>query len=306
MSGKPEIKFSFEDNEPYGIVTNDVLKVYEDPASLEGIIGLRGVELKIKPSEFASVIGPSGAGKSTLLNIIGGMTRPTAGSIMVGPIPVHSLNHTYLEEYRSKVAGFLWQLPERNLLPELTAEENIEFVHRIAGYPKNRRSKRIKELLHAIGLWDRRSHRLGELSGGEAQRVSLAVALANEPKILCADEPTGELDSETTLEIIDYLKEINRDQGVTMLVVTHDSRFERITQKSFKILDGQISGIHRSTDGKVAADWQSSQREEVAYVDQFGNVKIPSDIREAAGIKNYVRFQIDGKRVYLNSADMEE
>ncbi len=303
---KFDIRFSFEDPEPYGIVTRDLLKVYEDPASMEGIIGLRGVEMDIKPGEFASVIGPSGAGKSTLLNIIGGMTRPTAGSVNVGPLPIQALPQSLMEQYRMKVVGFLWQLPERNLLPVLTAEENIEFAQRIAGYPRNKRKARTEELLKAIGLYDRRNHRLGELSGGEAQRVGLAIALANEPKVLCADEPTGELDSETTLEIIDYLKEINRDQGVTMLVVTHDSRFERITQKSFKILDGQISGIQRTMDGLVADNWQTSQREEVAYVDQFGNVRIPQEVRERVGIKNYVRFHIENNRVYLEPADMEE
>lgn len=290
-------------NEPLGIHVSNVLKVYEDPASDSGIIALRGVELKVKPGNLVSVIGPSGAGKSTLLNILGGMTQPTAGEIWVGDVPVHALRGRTMDEYRRKMTGFLWQLPERNLLPELTAEENITYAHRLAKYPKNKSHSRVNELLQAVGLSERRHHRLGELSGGEAQRVSLAVALANEPRVLYADEPTGELDSETTMEIIGYLQDVNNDFGVTMVIVTHDNRFERMTSQTYRILDGQISGVRRSVSGKAARDWKSAEREELAFVDQYGNVKIPSELRQAHKIGEYVRFNSHDGKLFIEPVE---
>lgn len=301
-----EQNYNFRPEEPIGILATNLLKVYDDPASDKGVIALRGVEIDVKPGQLACVIGPSGAGKSTLLNLLGGMTEPTAGEIYIGDIPVHSLRGKDLNLYRSQMVGFLWQFPERNLLPELSVEENIEFTMRVGKYPKNQRSERIKELISSVGLSGRQYHKLGELSGGEAQRAGLAVALANEPRILFADEPTGELDSETTMEIIGYLQDLNEDLGVTMLVVTHDNRFERMSNQSYRILDGQISGVRRSLSGKTARDWKDAKREELAFVDQYGNVRIPADIRTNMGIGKYIRFIVEEERLYLEPAEDSE
>ncbi len=291
---------------PVGIAARNLIKIYDDPSSDSGIIALRGIELNIKPGTFTSIIGPSGAGKSTLLNVIGAMYPPTAGELYVGQIPVHSLRGWQIDSYRQRIVGFLWQLPERNLLPELTAKENIEYVMAVANYPKDKREERIKHLLSSVGLWNRRDHKLGQLSGGEAQRAGLCVALANEPALLLADEPTGELDSETTMEVIGYLQDLNRDEGLTMVVVTHDGRFERMTHQSFYILDGQISGIRRSVTGETARDWRSAVREELAFVDQFGNVRIPSELRKKHGIEDYVKFVSEGDRLFIVPANDEE
>jgi ABC-type lipoprotein export system ATPase subunit len=296
-------ELTINNSEPLGITLSNVLKVYEDPASDAGIIALRGVELRVKPGDLVSIVGPSGAGKSTLLNILGGMSPPTAGEVYVGNIPVHAIRGRDMDEYRRKIVGFLWQLPERNLLPELSAYENIQYAHRLAGYPKSQSNERINHLLNSVGLSERKHHRLGQLSGGEAQRASLALALANEPKVLFADEPTGELDSETTMEIIGYLQDINRDFGVTMVIVTHDNRFERMTNQTYRILDGQISGVRRSLTGKAARDWRSAEREELAFVDQYGNVKIPADFRKTFNIHEYVRFKSEGGRLYIEPTD---
>ncbi len=293
-------------NKPLGISARNLIKVYEDPASDSGVIALRGVELNIRKGSMVSIIGPSGAGKSTLLNVLGGITPPTAGELFAGEIPVHSLKGWQLDYYRQHVVGFLWQLPERNLLPELTAVQNIEFAMAVANYPREKRQERIKFLLSSVGVWERRDHKLGQLSGGEAQRVGLAVALANEPAILLADEPTGELDSETTMEVIGYLQDLNRDEEITMVIVTHDGRFERMTQQSFFILDGMISGVRRSLNGKVAKDWRSAQREELAFVDQYGNLRIPAEIRAQHGIKSYVRFVSENGRLYIEPVEEEE
>ena len=173
-------------------------------------------------------------------------------------------------------------------------------------YPREQRKARISELISSVGLSGRQYHRLGELSGGEAQRAGLAIALANEPKVLYADEPTGELDSETTMEIIGYLQDLNEQLGVTMLVVTHDNRFERMSNQSFRILDGQISGVRRSLTGKITREWKESIREELAFVDQYGTVRIPADIRKKLGINKYIRFMTEGDRVYLESVSEEE
>ena len=288
------------------IIINQVTKNYKDPASDVYFQALRGIDLRIKQGTISSIIGPSGAGKSTLLNILGGMTLPSTGTVVVDNLPLHSLDETGLNYYRRKITGFLWQLPERNLLPHLSARDNIMYSMEVAGYPREKRRDRVDELLNAVGLLNRSQHKLGQLSGGEAQRISLAVALANAPKLLLCDEPTGELDSETTMEIIDYLKEINEYDGITIVVVTHDNRFERMTKQSFNILDGTIAGLRRSVDKDVSAkDWQSASREEISVVNQFGMVRIPNSIREKYNIGDYLRFVEDeeNNRVYIEPVD---
>ncbi len=286
------------------IQLNQVTKNFKDPASDIYFQALRGIDLHIKQGTLSSIIGPSGAGKSTLLNILGGMTKPSTGTVIVDELPIHSLDEAGMNHYRRNITGFLWQLPERNLLPHLTAEDNITYSMEVAGYPKNKREKRVKELLHAVGLYERKKHKLGQLSGGEAQRISLAVALANEPKLLLADEPTGELDSETTMEIISYLQQLNRDDGITIVVVTHDNRFERMSEQSFNILDGTIAGLRRSvkSDGK---DWRDVVREEISVVNQFGQVKIPNRLIEKYNISGYLRFVEDDEtgRIYIEPVD---
>ncbi|MCY3410943.1 MAG: ABC transporter ATP-binding protein [Candidatus Heimdallarchaeota archaeon] len=285
---------------------NQVTKAYRDPASDIYFQALRGIDLTIREGTLSSIIGPSGAGKSTLLNILGGMTKPSTGTITVDGLPIHSLDESGLNYYRRKITGFLWQLPERNLLPHLSAEDNILYSMEVAGYPRNSRKSRVDELLEAVGLKDRRKHKLGQLSGGEAQRISLAVALANEPKLLLADEPTGELDSETTLEIISYLQQLNKEQGVTIVVVTHDNRFERLTNQSFNILDGTIAGLRRSLNGgELKQNWRNVQREEISVVNQYGQVRIPNSIIEKLGIKGYLKFVEDEAtgKVYIEPVD---
>jgi ABC-type lipoprotein export system ATPase subunit len=289
------------------IQLNHITKNYKDPGSDISFQALSGIDLDIKQGSFSSIIGPSGAGKSTLLNIIGGMAKPSTGSVFVNEMAIHSLSEIQMDFYRQHVVGFLWQLPEKNLLPSLSSFDNVMYAMEVANYPKSKRKKRAKELLKSVGLSDRMKHRMGQLSGGEAQRASLAVSIANEPKLLLADEPTGELDSETTMEIIEYLREVNKDQGLTVLVVTHDNRFERMTDQAFHILDGTIAGLRRTISHEKGQSWHSVQREEVAVVNQYGMVKIPSKIREKYRIGKYVRFIEDEEtdRVYFEPTEQE-
>ncbi|MHA2249297.1 MAG: ABC transporter ATP-binding protein [Candidatus Kariarchaeaceae archaeon] len=300
-----EQEVEFTSNGQEFIRINQLTKNYKDPASDIYFQALRGIDLDIKEGTLSSIIGPSGAGKSTLLNIIGGMAKPSTGSLYVDGLPIHSLDENGLNYYRRYIVGFLWQLPERNLLPHLSARDNIVYAMEVAGYPKGTRKKRAEELLTSVGLGNRMNHKLGQLSGGEAQRASLAVSLANEPKLLLADEPTGELDSETTMEIIQYLQEINREQGTTIVVVTHDNRFERMTGQSFHILDGAIAGLRRSLNKEEAKTWHSVTREEVAVVNQFGMVRIPAKLRTKYKIGNYLHFVEDEEtgRLYIEPAE---
>jgi len=276
-------------NQDY-IYVNQLTKSYVDPTSNVKLQALRGIDLKIEKGTFTSIIGPSGAGKSTLLNILGGMIPPSTGSVIVDGTPLHTLTELGLEYYRKRTVGFLWQLPERNLLPGLSAFDNVMFAMRTSNYPVSKREKRANDLLDGFGLEDRKSHSLSELSGGEAQRASLAVALANDPDILFADEPTGELDSHTTMEVIKYLRELSGETGLTIVVVTHDDRFERSCEKAYHILDGTIANLKQVLGEQDMTDWRTVQREELNVVNQFGMIRIPDRLREKYGIKDHIRF----------------
>lgn len=286
------------------IDVDSVTKHYKDPASEINFQAIRGIDLKLEQGSLSAIIGPSGAGKSTLLNILGGMTKPSTGSVYVDDLPLHNLDTDGLDYYRRMVCGFVWQLPQKNLLPSISALENVMYAMEVANLSFEPRKQRAEQLLNDVGLGARMGHKLGQLSGGEAQRASLAVALANNPKLLLADEPTGELDSQTTIEVIQYLKDINQNYGVTIVVVTHDNRFERMVDKSYNIVDGVISGLRRSVGGKDG-DWTTAVREEISVVNQFGMVKIPSSIREKYKLLNLIRFVEDeaSGKVYLEPAE---
>ncbi len=291
------------------IQMHDVIKIYEEPRTGLQIPALRGVELSIKEGELVCIIGPSGSGKSTLLKLLGGLDKPSSGSITVAGKRVDKMSEEQLTEYRRYDVGFLWQFPERNLLPILTALENIELPMKIAGFPREQRRRRSLELLDRIGLKDRSTHRLHQLSGGEAQRISLAVALANDPQVVLCDEPTGELDTKSTMEIISFMRELNQEYSKTIVVVTHDMRFEQRSDRAFRILDGMISGVrqaiknHAASEGKVSIVDAPPEREELIYVDQFGNLRIPKHFLQETGIKNYVRIHVEGNKIVITRAD---
>lgn len=269
-----------------------VTKDYRDPKSNIYFQALRGIELTIKKGTISSIIGPSGSGKSTLLNLIGGMLLPSTGKITVDGIQINRLSPDEINRYRRYFCGYLWQNPENNVLPNLSIEENLINVMELSGYPKNQRKSRLNELLEAVGLSERGKHKLNQLSGGEAQRAGLAIALVNEPKLLLADEPTGELDSETTMEIIQYLKKLNKETGITIIVVTHDRRFERMTDFSFNIMDGAIASYRiagKEDDGGLTG----TVRHEMSFVDQFGVVKIPPALISQFNIKKFVKIEED-------------
>ena len=225
------------------VTTKDVIKVYR--AGKSEVIALRGLDMAVSDRELVAVRGPSGCGKTTLLNLLGGIDRPTAGRIEVNGSNLVDLSDADLVRYRLQKVGFIFQF--FNLVPTLTAEENVELPMRLAGKGPSARSKRTKELLELVGMTKRAVHRPDELSGGEQQRIAIAVALANDPSLLLADEPTGELDTKTGQEVLDLFQRMNQEFGKTIVVVTHDARVSQIAHRILEIRDGKILGEAAAT-----------------------------------------------------------
>ncbi len=219
------------------IEVENLIKVYRR-GEIE-VIAIRDVTLKIEKGEFALLIGPSGSGKTTFLHLIGGIDRPTAGKIIVDGRNITFFNDKQLTEYRRRVVGMVFQF--FNLIPTLTALENIMLPMQFLGKSREERKRRAEELLKMVGLWERRDHYPDEMSGGEQQRVAIAVAMANDPPIILADEPTGELDTETGMEIIKLFKKLN-DDGKTVIIATHDMRLKEYATRILEIQDGKITG----------------------------------------------------------------
>ena len=214
------------------IETRDLSRIYGNG---EEIRALDGVSMTIAPGELVAVMGPSGSGKSTLLNVIGALDRPTAGQIFVNGQDMSKIRNK--DKFRAQTVGFMFQL--HNLLPTMTARENIEVP--MMGYAgSHARRKRAEELLELVGLADRMKHLPNQLSGGQRQRVAVARALANRPPLVLADEPTGSLDTAAGQELMNLLKELNRSQGVTFVVVTHDLGVARQTRRVLVMADGKI------------------------------------------------------------------
>ncbi len=220
---------------------------------------LRGLNLDIGKGELVSIIGPSGSGKSTLLNIIGGLDKATAGSVVVGDKMVTDLSVRQLVDYRRKVVGHIFQ--NLNLIPTLSAKENIEFAMVASGVPRGKRKQNVQELLNIVGLKERAEHKPEELSGGEQQRIAIASALANDAPVLLADEPTGELDTVNARMIAEYLVKINQELGKTIIMVTHDPSVARVSSRIMRIEDGVIKAALAPSEVIV-------QAKAVSYVDQ--------------------------------------
>jgi len=218
------------------IIVTDLVKIYS-LGSLE-VQALRGLNLTIKTGEMVALIGPSGSGKTTLLNIIGGLDKASAGSVRVFDKELTKMSAQQLVEYRRNTVGHVFQT--MNLIPTLTAEENIELPMVAFGKPKAEREARVDELLKIVSLVPRRHHKPGELSGGEQQRVALAAALANDPPVILADEPTGELDTANARIVVEYLKKVNKEMVKTILMVTHDPSVSRAADRILRIEDGVI------------------------------------------------------------------
>ncbi len=220
------------------IKINDLKKVYNETSV--PVYAVNGINLEIGKGEFAAIIGPSGCGKTTLLNLIGGLDYPTSGDIYIDGVKINELKEKELTDFRLNNIGFVFQ--DYNLIPVLTAKENIEFILELQNWEKSKIEKRSTDLLKAVGLYDRRNNKPSELSGGQQQRVAVARALASKPKFVLADEPTANLDSKSTENLLQIMEELNRVEDVTFVFATHDSRVMKRAHRVVTLEDGKIIG----------------------------------------------------------------
>ena len=296
------------------IVCENLVKIYK-VADLE-VVALQGLDLIVERGEMLGIVGSSGSGKSTLMNILGGLDRPSAGRVTVDGLNLLGLPESALNEYQRAKVGFVWQQTSRNLIPYLTALENIELpMSMFWDISAHDKKEWALELLSAVGLYERRHHRLGQLSGGEQQRVAIAVALSNKPVLLLGDEPTGEVDSATAQIVMDTFRRLGKMMDLTIVIVTHDLRIAGQVDRVVAIRDGKIStetvrhvapsGQAPLTGltplGQVAGDGEAGliKREEVTYheyvvLDSAGRMQVPKEILEELGI---------GKRAQLETGD---
>ncbi len=222
------------------IKVSELEKIYDETAV--PVHALRGVDLEIKRGEFTAIVGPSGSGKTTLLNIIGGLDRPTSGKVEVDGNDIASLSDNQLIDFRKKHIGFVFQ--SYNLIPVLTAKENVEFVMLLQKRSKAERDSRTRELMEAVGLADRMQNRPSELSGGQQQRVAVARALAPKPAFILADEPTANLDSKSTANLLDMMARLNKEENITFVFSTHDQRVIDRARRVVTLEDGKVLSDH--------------------------------------------------------------
>lgn len=218
------------------IELKNVEKIYND--SEVKVHAVRGIDLEFEKGEFAAIVGPSGSGKTTLLNMLGGLDAPTSGDIVIGDTHVHDLKGSKLIDFRLNNIGFVFQ--SYNLIPVLTAKENVEFIMQMQGVPSKQRFERTKSLLEQVGLGDRIDSRPSRLSGGQQQRVAVARALASKPKFVLADEPTANLDSKSTENLLDIMEKLNREENITFIFSTHDQRVVKKARRVITIEDGKV------------------------------------------------------------------
>lgn len=259
---------------------------------------LQGLELRMSRGEMVALIGASGSGKSTLLGILAGLDRPTAGSARVAGHDLVTMRGAERLRYRRQSVGFVWQQSARNLLPYLTARENIAMVHEVAGVvPRMRRAAAGDELLELLGAVDVADRHPAEMSGGQRQRVAIAVALANGPRVLLADEPTGELDEQTSGEVLAAMETVNRERGVTTLIVTHDAGVTEHVERTVRIRDGRTSTetlrrTHLDDEGRSVR-----MAQEYAVLDRAGRMQLPADFVSALELRERVRLTLEPDHV---------
>jgi len=273
------------------IVCDNLVRIYK-VANLE-VVALQGLDLLVEPGEFIALVGASGSGKSTLMNILGGLDVPSAGRAVVAGHVLAEMDGAERTEYRRRVVGFVWQQTGRNLLPYLTARQNVELPMVLNGVARRKREERAAGLLARVGLAEREDHRPERLSGGEQQRVAIAVALANEPPVLFADEPTGELDSVTAGEVFDLLRTVNRDLGVTIVVVTHDPLVSEQVSRTIAIRDGRTSSETLRQRAVTESGDHHIISEEYAVLDRVGRLQLPRGHVEALGMERRVRLVLE-------------
>lgn len=300
-----------DNNEVKPIIQCDnLVKIYKTE-DIE-VLALQGLDITINQGELMAIIGNSGSGKSTFLNMIGGLDRPSAGKLIVDGKDLFKMTEKELVEYKRKTVGFVWQNNARNLLPYLTAWQNVQ-MPMLFDSEKVKKEKAL-ELLDLVGLSHRKNSRLNQLSGGEQQRIAIAIALANNPKILLADEPTGAVDIKTGTYILDMFKEINRTTGLTIVIVTHDRLLSKKVNRVAAIRDGKISSemymkqTYLDRMNEITAFTETSEvQDEYVILDRAGRIQIPRDVLEKLGIEgNKVKMDVQGNQIIISKPVEEE
>ena len=290
------------------VICDNLIKIYKVD-DLE-VVALQGLDLEVARGEMIAIVGASGSGKSTLLNILGGLDTPSAGRVSVAGHDLNRLNDEQRARYRSLIVGHVWQQSGRNLLPDLTIAENVNLPQILNGTRATSYRRRTRELLEIVGLADMARKVPAQLSGGEQQRVALAVALANQPPLLLADEPTGELDSVTTQEIITFMRQLNKDLGVTILIVTHDVAVASIVDRTLAIRDGRTSTetVRRNQPIPATGNGQGSSaiiglpeetHQESIFIDRVGILQLPTAAIEQVALRGRADVRITGDHVEL-------
>ncbi len=291
------------------IQADNLVKIYKS-TDIE-VVALQGLDLTVDKGEMMAIIGSSGSGKSTFLNMLGGLDRPSAGKLYVDGKNLFSMTDKELVDYKRSTVGFVWQNNGRNLLPYLSAYENIMMPMELNG--SKERKERANMLLDMVGLTAKKHNRMQEMSGGEQQRIAIAIALANSPKVLLADEPTGSVDTKTSNYVFDIFRRLNEELGVTIVIVTHDVSLSKKVQRVAAIRDGKISSERilredyaeriRNTD--KAVDWHEAQtQDEFAILDKAGRVQLPHDmLQEMRLAGNKIRVISENGRIILENPE---
>jgi putative ABC transport system ATP-binding protein len=304
------------------IVCENLVKIYK-VADLE-VVALQGLDLVVPRGEMLGIVGTSGSGKSTLMNTLGGLDRPSAGRVSVDEIDLLSLNDDELNQYQRSKVGFVWQQTSRNLIPYLTAMENIELPMSMA-WINSRKMKQewAMELLNSVGMYHRRHHRLSQMSGGEQQRIAIAVALSNKPVLLLGDEPTGEVDSITAQAIMDTFRRLGKLMDITIIIVTHDPHIAEQVDRVVAIRDGKISTEtirqvsqleHVMSAHGIPVDEQGEKKEskivttfqEFVVLDSAGRLQIPKEIRDQLGIRKRAELEMKGGEIVIRPVAGQE
>jgi ABC-type lipoprotein export system ATPase subunit len=289
------------------ICCEELYKIYKTKET--EVVALQGLDLEVEKGEMLGIIGNSGSGKSTLLNMLGGLDRPTAGSLIIDGKNMLRLSERQMVQYKLDTVGFVWQNNARNLIPYLTSVENVEFPMMIAGRKEKR--KRALELLDMVGMSNRKYSKLAQLSGGEQQRIAISIALANNPKLLLADEPTGSVDTKTGDIIFDIFKELNRMNGITIVIVTHDRMLSKKVERVVAIRDGRTSSeyLQKTYSEELAALAKMDKTKledthvELAVLDKAGRLQIPMEYLNNLGVTNKQKVVVgfeDGRIVITN------
>ena len=285
------------------VVCDNLVKIYKTK-DIE-VLALQGLELTVQEGELMAIIGTSGSGKSTFLNMIGGLDRPSAGKLYVDGKDLFKLTENELVAYKRNTVGFVWQNNARNLLPYLSSLENV-MTPMLFTKDKQKKERALK-LLELVGMSHKKQSRLNQLSGGEQQRIAIAIALSNNPKLLLADEPTGSVDRKTADYLLDIFRRLNAELGLTVIIVTHDNNLSKKVNRVVSLQDGKTSSerimktdyIDKLRD--LTVDWQEEEtQEEYAVLDKSGRIQIPHELLNALDIEgNRVKLELKDKQIII-------